>query len=210
MNAITSLYIPHVEKHFNAQYIADIFSRNGLAKVSKIYIEPYKFIMKNRLNVYNRAYVEIDCWHETESAYSLIKRLRNPTTEARLVHRDDNWWAIDINRYPEIFTSNNRVLTLFPKNVVVENDDCGSDEIVACDSVQIDAEKTTLLRNIVSKFKENQEKELMKREDIADFDSYSREIDWNNVDYSDWKFKSLLKEFGSDWDKFISKSSFIV
>ncbi len=187
MNAVTSLYIPHVEKHFNAEYIADIFSRNGLAQVSRVYIEPYKTVIKNRLN-YNRAYILIDSWHETEAAYSFIQRLRNPSAEARLVHSDDNWWAVDINRYPSVFNTNNRVLTVFTKpNEVDEVDESCSNVAVgdveedeAEEFVTIDAEKTKLLRDIVAKFKENQERKLMEQEeaDAAEFEAYIREMDW--------------------------------
>ena len=203
MNAVTSLYIPHVEKHFNAEFIADLFSKNGLAQVSRVYIEPYKTVMKNRLN-YNRAYIQIDSWHETEAAYSFIKRLRNPSTEARLVYSDDNWWVVDINRYPSKFTTNNRVLTVFPKpNEVDEVDESCSNVAVGDveedeveEFVTIDAEKTKMLRDIVAKFKENHERKLMEQEeaDAAEFEAYVREMDWvRNV---------MRREVTSDmWDE---------
>lgn len=187
MNAVKSLYIPHVEKHYNAEFIADIFSKNDLAQVGRVYIEPYKTNIINRLN-YNRAYIQIDYWYETESAYSFIKRLRNPSTEARLVYSDDNWWLVDINRYPSKFTTNNRVLTIFTKpNEVDEVDESCSNVAVGDveedeveEFVRIDVEKTKLLRDIVAKFKENQERELMKEEDddTAGFEAYIREMDW--------------------------------
>jgi len=188
MNTITSLYIPHIEKQYNAEYIADIFSKNDLAQVSRIFIEPYKSTMKNRLN-YNRAYIQIDYWHETEAAYSFIRRLHSPCSEARLVHSDENWWLVDINKYPTKFTSNNRVLTIFlNQNVAEENDDYFStvavgnveDDNAVEEFITIDAEKTKLLRDIVAKFKENQERELMKQEedDTADYEAYNREVEW--------------------------------
>lgn len=194
MNAVTSLYIPHVEKNFNAEYIADIFSRNGLAQVSRVYIEPYKTIIKNRLN-YNRAYILIDSWHETEAAYSFIQRLRNPSAEARLVHSDDNWWAVDINRNPSVFKTNNRVLTVFTKPVeAYETDDSLStmavgnaaeidDYLKEIDDereqwyneiVKVDAEKTKQLRDVVARFNEQL---LMQQEDNSDYEAYLREID---------------------------------
>jgi hypothetical protein len=203
MNAVTSLYIPHVEKHFNAEYIADIFSKNGLAQVSRVYIEPYKTNINNRLN-YNRAYIQIDSWHETEAAYCFIKRLRNPRIEARVFHSGDDWWAVDINRYPSKFTTNNRVLTVFTKpNEVDEVDESYSNVAVGDveedeveEFVTIDAEKTKMLRDIVAKFKENHERKLMEQEeaDAAEFEAYVREMDWvRNV---------MRREVTSDmWDE---------
>jgi hypothetical protein len=206
MNAITSLYIPHVEWYFNAEFIADLFSKNGLAQVSRVYIEPYKTNINNRLN-YNRVYIQIESWHETEAAYSFIKRLRNPSTEARLVYSDDNWWAVDINKYPSKLTSNNRVLTVFPKQIkadeVDEVDESCSNVAVGDveedepeEFVAIDAEKTKMLRDIVAKFKENYERQLMEQEeaDAAEFEAYLREMDWVR--------NALRREVTSDmWDE---------
>jgi transposase-like protein len=179
MTAIKSLYIPHVEMHFNAGFIAGLFSKNGLSQVSKVYL-------KTRHSC-NHAYIEIDSWHETEAAYSFIKRLRNPSTEARLVYSDDNWWVVNINNTFK-FTSNNRVLTVFtkPTEAVEFDDDC-SNVAVGCldqedddEMVTIDAEKTKALRNIILKFKENYERHLMKQEEVdtMEFEAYLREMDW--------------------------------
>jgi hypothetical protein len=189
MNAVTSLYIPHVEKHYNAEFIADLFSKNDLAQVSMVYIEPYKTIMNNRIK-YNRAYVQIESWHETEAAYNFIKNLRNPNAEARLVYSGDNWWVVDINKNPTKFNSD-RVLTVFAKPIEDEileefeedNDSYSTiavadvDEHDTEDFILIDAEKTNLLRDIIDRFKENQEKLLMQQEDEADYEEFLREID---------------------------------
>ena len=192
MNPITSIYIPHVEKHFNAEYVANIFNRNGIAQVSRVYIEPYKSIMKNRLNVFNRAYVEIKNWHETEAAYNFIKRLRNPSTEARIVHSADNWWAAYINHKPSKFEKNMRVLTVFCNS----NADCDDiDDDLSCiavgyveqdcfdNFVQVDPEKTKALREIICNFKE---RELMRQEDNSDYIAFLQEIDSSrNLWYSE-------------------------
>jgi hypothetical protein len=204
MNAITSLYIAHVDKRFNAEYIADVFSKNSLAQVSRVYL-------KSNIN-YNRAYIQLDSWQETEAAYSFIQRLRNPGAEARLVYSDDNWWTVEINKYPAVFTSNNRLLTVFTKPIEVDEVDDESSNVAVGDAeeyepeeiVMIDAEKTKMIRDIVAKFKENYEKEkefeefyekisrqfelefqnqeceLMEQEeaDSAEYEAYLREMDW--------------------------------
>ena len=113
MNVIQSLYIPNIEKHINADFIANVFSKNKLARVSKVYIE------HPRAN-YNRAYIEIDYWHETGAAYSFIKSLLNHNVESRLIYCDDNWWVVRVNTWLSTFASNNRVLTIF-KNSETEN-----------------------------------------------------------------------------------------
>lgn len=155
MTAITSIYIPRIETVFNAEFIADIFDRNGIAKVSRVYIEPYKSLIKNGLNNYNRAYIAIKTWYDTEAAFNFIDRLRNPTREARLIYSDDNWWPVDINNNTTKLASNKRVLTVFEDNQF-EFDNL-STTAVASDElnefIQIDAEKTKLLRNIIAKFK---------------------------------------------------------
>jgi hypothetical protein len=218
MTAIQSLYIRNIEKNVNAEYIANTFSKNGLAQVSKVYIEPYKY--KN----YSRAYVEIETWHETEAAYSFIKRLRNLKTEARLVHCDDNWWLVDINKNKSKFASNNRVLTVFSEQNAEDDDtsstaavvdpsivnitddydvneylreiDVEREEWYEDDSVKVDPVKTQQLRDIVWNFKENNEMKLMEQEEAnsAEMEAYLREMDWvRNV---------LRREVTSDmWDE---------
>ena len=117
MNAITSIYFPRIEKHFNAEYIANVLMRSDIAHVSRVYIEPYK-------SPYNRTFVEIKYWHETEAAYNFVRNLRNPNMEARLIHCDDNWWVAEINKYPAKFESRKRVLTVFAD--LDDNDDVSS------------------------------------------------------------------------------------
>ena len=68
MNAVTSIYIPCIETEFNAEFIADVFDRNGIAQISRVFIEPNK----NDSNKYNRAYVGIKLWHDNETAFNFI------------------------------------------------------------------------------------------------------------------------------------------
>jgi hypothetical protein len=51
MSTINSIYIPEIESKFDAEFIAGVFERNGIAQVGKIYIEPYKSNMKNGLDI---------------------------------------------------------------------------------------------------------------------------------------------------------------
>lgn len=174
MKAITSIYIPRIETVFNAEFIADVFDDKGIAKVSKVYIEPYKSIMKNGLN-YNRAYIGIKSWHDTEAAFNFIERLRNPSREARIVYSDDNWWPVDINKYPAKLASNKRVLTVFEEKQLDFCDDLNTTAVVKDELeefVYINEEKTALLRSILAGFKKQ-----ANEHDTADFDSYVHEMD---------------------------------
>jgi hypothetical protein len=92
MNAITSIYIPHVEHYYSAEYIADVLDRSGIAKVSKIAFETN--------DKFKRVWVDIKTWHDTEAAFNFINRLRNPSREARFVHANDFWWTVEINKFP--------------------------------------------------------------------------------------------------------------
>jgi hypothetical protein len=93
MNPIKSLYIPCLEVSVNGQQLIDAFYINEIATVSKVTIVPF---LKN-LTIYNKAYVDILEWHDTEVSYNFIQRLRNPSREARLVYSDDDWFAMYIN-----------------------------------------------------------------------------------------------------------------
>ena len=176
MNAITSIYIPRIERNFNAEFIANVFDRNGIAKVSRVYIEPYKYTKNGLNNNYNRAYIAIKFWYDTEAAFNFLGRLRKPNREARLVYRDDNWWSININKYPTKLTGSKRVLTLFEeKEVEFCCDDLSTTAIVTNDIddfIEIDVEKTQLLRNIIANFKNK-----TNDDDVATFDEYLIQID---------------------------------
>jgi len=197
--SFVSLYIAKIEKHFNAQYIASVFSKNKLAEVSKVYIQPYK---NNKM--YNRAYILLDYWYESEAAYSFIKRLCNSTTETRLVYKDDDWWSVSINNDFTKFTNKRRGLTIFSEpsdnilsladfetvRVVYVTDDYDIDEYLSeIDSerekwyenlpVQVDPVKTLQLRDVISTFPQHNDTNIM-YEDIssAEMETYLREIEW--------------------------------
>lgn len=210
MNAITSIYIPRIENVFNAEFIADVFDRNGIAQVSRVYIEPYKSIMQNGLNGYNRAYIAVKSWHDTEAAYNFIERLRNPNREARIVYSDDNWWPVDINKYPTKLASNKRVLTVFEEKQLDFCSDDLSTTAVASDEldefIQIDAEKTKLLRNIIANFKastpliEESETQLYRTKALQKREHLLQEMDESAEDFNEY-----MREMYNDREKWFSE-----
>jgi len=186
MKPITSIYIPRIDSEFDANFIADVFGKNGIAQVSSIYIEPCKN------GVFNRAYIGIKLWHDTESAFNFIAQLHNPSREARFVYMDDNWWAVYINKYPAKLASSKRVLTLFEeKHVEFYNDDISTIaplEPQPLHIIKVDLEKTNLLRNIVANFQlvlNYKRQAEFNISDAADFDKYSREIDDEQKKWAD-------------------------
>lgn len=211
MNAITSIYIPRIETVFNAEFIADIFDKNGIAKVSKIYLEPSLLKRKNGSARWNRAYIAIKYWHDTEAAFNFIEYLRNPSYEARLVYSDDNWWPVNINNNINKLASNKRVLTVFEENQI----DFCEDDLSTCavtsdeieEFVQVDAEKTKLLRNIIANFKvskpilyEENEARLYRTKALD-----KREQLLQEMDETAEAFDGYLYEMYDDRDKWFSE-----
>lgn len=165
MTAIKSIYIPRIDPAFSAEFIANIFNKNGIAELNRIYLEPYKTRLNNVCYNYNRAYIGIKSWQDTEAAYNFIERLRSPSHEARIVYTDDNWWSVDINDKFDKLTSNKRTLTVINNNETYE---------IIQKLVFIDSDKTKLLRSIVQNFKD---KINDAEEDNLDYIEYLREID---------------------------------
>ena len=93
--AITSIYIPHVEGKYTAQFISDTLFSQGLATVSKISLIP-----NLQKAGYLKAYVDIAKWHDTEAAFSFLDRIRHAKKEARLNYISDKWWVVSENKIP--------------------------------------------------------------------------------------------------------------
>jgi hypothetical protein len=91
MSSIKSLIIPCVEHEYTHEYIANAFWKQRIAKVSSVTLIPY---VKGNA-IYDIAYINIECWHDSENAYHFIQKLNNPNKETRLVHYEDNWWVVE-------------------------------------------------------------------------------------------------------------------
>lgn len=83
---ILSLIIPCVAPTISAVDIARTFYKLEIATVKAITLLPVCEAIC--------AYIEIGYWHETETAYRFIERLRNPDKETRLVYDDPSWWVV--------------------------------------------------------------------------------------------------------------------
>jgi hypothetical protein len=105
-SVIKSVFIGVIDSSLSAEYIMDAFYCQDIATISRVTLisSPIK------TGVY-RAYLDIYEWHPTEAAYNFIQRLKDPNREARIVHSDDNWWAVSVNINP--FITNNKNLDKF-------------------------------------------------------------------------------------------------
>ena len=104
---IKSLFIGAIETSFTADHIMDAFYCQNIATISRVTLVPFN----GKSGPLNRAYIDIHEWHTTEAAYNFIQRLKETNRETRIVHADDNWWAVEVNKNP--FMTNNKNLTNF-------------------------------------------------------------------------------------------------
>ena len=172
--AISSIYIHHIDmrminkklniKKYNiGDYIVDKFSKNNIANIDKIIIEPYKLshIKSNKHKFYS-AYVKIKNWHDTENAYNFIKRLQNENKETRFVHNMDDWWTVRINKYQHKLNTRNKNAKIYYRMNDINDIN---------DNIDILEEWN---ENNISKINMVNDK-LM---DIDDFDKYLKEVDY--------------------------------
>ena len=92
---IKSLMINCIGSQYTAEYIANVFWTQHIAKVSSVTLIPY---LKN-YEVFSTAYITIHEWCDREVAYNFIQRLKDYTKEARIVHHEDDWWPVEINSH---------------------------------------------------------------------------------------------------------------
>jgi hypothetical protein len=92
---IKSLIIPFVENIYTAEYIANAFWYQGVARVSRITLLPDLYLNI----VYYMAYVEVEEWFDTEFAYNFIYNLKYSNKIAILNHNDELFWQVGINTH---------------------------------------------------------------------------------------------------------------
>ena len=95
MSTITSLVIPCVEILYTAEYIANVFWNQRIAQVRTVTLIPYY----THTEYVQAAYIDIECWCDTEVAYNFLQRLKDINKETRLVHSSENWWPVAVNTH---------------------------------------------------------------------------------------------------------------
>ena len=98
---IKSLFLPVIDVSFTTDQIIDIFYCQNIATISRVTLVPYE----SKRGISHRAYIDIHEWHASEAAYNFIQRLKDMSRETRIVHSDDNWWVVEVNKNPFITTS---------------------------------------------------------------------------------------------------------
>lgn len=104
MSNIVGIYIPFVEAGITSEYIMNAFENSNIATISSITLIPNTNPSKYSLAMHAKAFIAIEEWHDTESAYTFIKSLQDSTNETRLVHSEDSWWLVKINEKQWITT----------------------------------------------------------------------------------------------------------
>jgi len=107
---IFSLMINYIESQYTAEYIANVFWYQHIAQVSSITLIPN---LKNT-EIFHTAYIAIAYWCDSEVAYNFIQRLKNREKEARIVHKDDDWWPVEINTHNDGLIDVGPFTTKFP------------------------------------------------------------------------------------------------
>ena len=95
--SVKSIMISNAESVPSAGYMAAVFWKQNIAKVSSITLIPY---LKNG-KIAQMAYIDIANWCDSEAAYNFLQRLKMPEGEARIHYNlfDENWWAVQINTH---------------------------------------------------------------------------------------------------------------
>jgi hypothetical protein len=86
INNITIAHVPN-----DRAVIALMLEYLGLLKSRKICVMP-DF---QRGQLCYSAYIEVAEWCDREAAYNLIRKIKKPHVEARIVYEDDNWWTVE-------------------------------------------------------------------------------------------------------------------
>lgn len=111
MSNINSLVISKIHYQYTSEYIANVFWNQNIAQVSTITLLPYI----QGIEVFQRAYITIAAWCDSEVAYNLIQRLRDPSKKCRIVHLDELWWPVKINTQIAGYYYLDHYTTVFPE-----------------------------------------------------------------------------------------------
>ena len=114
INNITIAHVPN-----DRAVIALMLEYLGLLKSRKICVMP-DF---QRGQLCYSAYIEVAEWCDREAAYNLIRKIKKPDVEARIVYEDDNWWTVEETTEADLqYTLSpefSRWTTIFKENPIV-------------------------------------------------------------------------------------------
>lgn len=94
--------IPNIDAKYDHQYIADVFWKQQILKVSSITLVP----VTNKK--YCKAYIKVAEWCQNDGANLVIRGLKNPNNVETLINHDKNqyWKVVDCdvkmeNQFPD-------------------------------------------------------------------------------------------------------------
>ena len=116
--------------HHTAEYIANVFWSQNIAQIKSIVLTPY--LCKSTF--YQTAYIHIESWGDSESAYNFMKRLQNKTKITKIVHQIEDWWPVAINTMEtktimNLYQHSGKYLTTFDKSYYVKEEPTDFDTI---------------------------------------------------------------------------------
>ena len=92
MNATNfSVFIPHMFSNIAKERIANAFESNQLGLVKKIDLVSH---IDKQGKKYNSAFIHFSHWYMSDSAMRFLKRVEDPSKEARLVYDDPWFWIV--------------------------------------------------------------------------------------------------------------------
>jgi len=116
--------------HHTAEYIANVFWSQNIAQIKSIVLTPYLY----KSTFYQTAYIHIESWGDSESAYNFMKRLQNKTKITKIVHQVEDWWPVAINTMEtktimNLYQHSGKYLTTFDKSYYVKEEPTDFDTI---------------------------------------------------------------------------------
>ena len=120
IRSITSIYLPEVDRKYSAYDVAMAFHKAGILLAESVSIEKTK-------GKYNRIYIGVAVWHDTEVSYNFIKRLQSPQIETRFIYNNKHelWWLVYINKFPHKLSFSGRqkrMITIFTPDIFNPSD----------------------------------------------------------------------------------------
>ena len=125
-----NLIVSGIQMHHTAEYIANVFWSQNIAQIKSIVLTPYLY----KSTFYQTAYIHIETWGDSESAYNFMKRLQNKTKITKIVHQIEDWWPVAINTMEtktimNLYQHSGKYLTTFDKSYYVKEEPTDFDTI---------------------------------------------------------------------------------
>ena len=125
-----NLIVSGIQLQYTAEYITNVFWSQNIAQIKSIVLTPYLY----KSTFYQTAYIHIENWGDSESAYNFMKRLQNKTKITKIVHQVEDWWPVAINTMEpktlmNLYQHSGKYLTTFDKSYYIKEEPTELDTI---------------------------------------------------------------------------------